>query len=55
VILIVLFAYQTATTWPGLLIVLTGIPAYFIWKKVGTAMPEEGSESEATAEARGEY
>jgi basic amino acid/polyamine antiporter, APA family len=55
VILIVLFAYQTATTWPGLLIVLTGIPAYFIWKQVGTAMPEEGSESEATAEARGEY
>ena len=30
--LIVLFIYQTATTWPGLIIVLTGIPAYFIWK-----------------------
>ncbi|HEY8205082.1 MAG TPA: amino acid permease [Pyrinomonadaceae bacterium] len=55
VILIVLFTYQTATTWPGLIIVLTGIPAYFIWKKVGTAMPEEGSMSEAAAKATGEY
>lgn len=33
VILIVLFMYQTATTWPGLLIVLTGIPVYFLWRK----------------------
>jgi APA family basic amino acid/polyamine antiporter len=55
VILIVLFAYQTATTWPGLIIVLTGIPAYFIWKRVGTAMPEEGSMSEAAAAAQDEY
>jgi APA family basic amino acid/polyamine antiporter len=55
IILIVLFAYQTATTWPGLIIVLTGIPAYFIWKKVGTVMPEEGSIAEGTAEATGDY
>ncbi len=32
VILAVLFIYQTATTWPGLLIVLTGVPVYFIWR-----------------------
>src|SRR6266700_3005529 len=32
VILFVLFVYQTATTWPGLIIVLTGVPAYFLWK-----------------------
>src|SRR5438045_1874535 len=32
VILIVLFIYQTATTWPGLIIVLTGVPIYFVWK-----------------------
>jgi APA family basic amino acid/polyamine antiporter len=32
VILFVLFAYQTATTWPGLLIVLTGVPVYFLWR-----------------------
>ena len=35
VILIVLFVYQTATTWPGLIIALTGIPVYFLWRKVG--------------------
>ncbi|MGZ8842511.1 MAG: APC family permease [Pyrinomonadaceae bacterium] len=55
VILIVLFIYQTATTWPGLIIVLTGIPAYFIWKQFGVAMPEEGSISAAEAKAQGEY
>jgi APA family basic amino acid/polyamine antiporter len=32
VILVVLFMYQTATTWPGLIIVLTGVPVYFFWK-----------------------
>jgi len=31
VILCVLFIYQTATIWPGLLIVLTGVPVYFLW------------------------
>ena len=33
VILAVLFIYQTATTWPGLIIVLTGVPIYFFWRK----------------------
>ena len=55
VITVVLFVYQTATTWPGLIIVLTGIPVYFIWKKLGTPMGEEGSIPEAVAEAKGEY
>ena len=32
IILVVLFVYQTTATWPGLLIVLTGVPVYFIWK-----------------------
>src|SRR5206468_12290332 len=31
-ILIVLFVYRTATTWPGLIIVLLGVPVYFAWK-----------------------
>src|SRR5256886_163899 len=35
VILAVLFIYQTATTWPGLMIVLTGVPVYFLWKFFG--------------------
>jgi len=33
IILVVLFIYQTATTWPGLIIVLTGVPIYFLWRK----------------------
>jgi APA family basic amino acid/polyamine antiporter len=33
VILAVLFIYQTTTTWPGLIIVLTGVPIYFLWNK----------------------
>ena len=33
VILIVLFVYQPATSWPGLIIVLTGVPVYFLWRK----------------------
>src|SRR5438552_14920756 len=35
VILLVLFVYQTATTWPGLLIVISGVPVYFFWKVFG--------------------
>jgi APA family basic amino acid/polyamine antiporter len=31
-ILAVLFIYRTATTWPGLIIVLLGVPVYFWWK-----------------------
>ncbi len=32
-ILIVLFVYRTATTWPGLIIVLLGVPVYFLWRR----------------------
>src|SRR5438105_12647102 len=35
VILFVLFFYQPATTVPGLYIVLTGVPIYFLWKFFG--------------------
>jgi APA family basic amino acid/polyamine antiporter len=41
VILVVLFIYQTATTWPGLIIILTGVPVYFIWRKIGRPMADE--------------
>ncbi len=34
VILAVLFIYQTTTTLPGLFIVLTGVPVYFIWRSL---------------------
>lgn len=32
-ILIVLFAYQPRTTWPGLGLVLIGLPVYFLWRR----------------------
>jgi APA family basic amino acid/polyamine antiporter len=32
-ILLVLFTYQTATTWPGLAIILVGVPAYYLFKR----------------------
>lgn len=32
VILVVLFTYQPAITWPGLLIILTGVPIYYFWR-----------------------
>ena len=28
---IVLFLYRTKTSWPGLVIVLIGVPIYFLW------------------------
>jgi APA family basic amino acid/polyamine antiporter len=31
-IMAVLLAYKTQTTWPGLLIVLAGVPIYFLWR-----------------------
>jgi APA family basic amino acid/polyamine antiporter len=41
VILGVLFIYQTATTWPGLIIVLTGVPVYFLWRKSSAGAPSD--------------
>ena len=31
-IMVVLLLYRTETTWPGLVIVLTGFPVYFAWR-----------------------
>jgi APA family basic amino acid/polyamine antiporter len=33
ILLAVLLAYRTSTTWPGLIIVLMGVPIYFLWKR----------------------
>ncbi len=33
VILLVLAVYRTQTSWPGLLLVLAGVPVYFLWRK----------------------
>ncbi|MGO8925754.1 MAG: APC family permease [Limisphaerales bacterium] len=39
VIMLVLLLYKTATTWPGLLIVLAGVPVYFLWNRRAAAAP----------------
>jgi APA family basic amino acid/polyamine antiporter len=33
VILVVLALYRTQTSWPGLLIVLLGVPIYLFWRR----------------------
>ena len=37
VILLVLFGYRTQTTWPGLILVLLGVPVYLYWRRRGAA------------------
>ena len=32
-IMLVLLCYQTKTSWPGLVIVMLGVPVYFLWKR----------------------
>jgi APA family basic amino acid/polyamine antiporter len=32
-IMLVLILYKTQTTWPGLLIVLLGVPVYAFWSR----------------------
>jgi len=36
VVLVMLFIYRTATTWPGLLIVLSGVPIYLLLRRTRT-------------------
>jgi APA family basic amino acid/polyamine antiporter len=43
VILIVLFVCQPKTTWPGLAIVATGFPVYFVWRRIGEPLEESSS------------
>ena len=33
IVMIILFIYKPEYTWPGLVIVILGIPVYFLWKK----------------------
>jgi basic amino acid/polyamine antiporter, APA family len=41
IIMVVLLAYQTDTTWPGLLLVLLGVPVFYLWGGKGAATPTE--------------
>jgi APA family basic amino acid/polyamine antiporter len=40
-----LLIVRPAFTWPGLLIVLTGLPAYAIWRLIGRPAPVSPVES----------
>jgi APA family basic amino acid/polyamine antiporter len=50
VILVVLLAYQTAVTWPGLLIILTGVPVYFYWRARAAATLHGGGADAPSAD-----
>jgi APA family basic amino acid/polyamine antiporter len=39
-ICVVLLRYKPQYTWPGLLLVLLGLPVYAVWKRQGTAHPD---------------
>ncbi len=40
-VLVILFAYRTATTWPGLIIVMSGAPVYVLLRRVGVRDREQ--------------
>ncbi len=42
--MLVLLLYKTQTTWPGLVLVLTGIPVYLIWR--GLSGPQAAERAE---------
>ena len=41
---VVLLRYKPQYTWPGLILVLLGVPVYLVWKRQGTASNELSSE-----------
>jgi APA family basic amino acid/polyamine antiporter len=43
VIMLILILYQTQDTWPGLVIVLVGVPVYWIWSRRGTGGENPGA------------
>jgi APA family basic amino acid/polyamine antiporter len=36
IIMLILILYQTQDTWPGLVIVLLGVPVYWAWSRRST-------------------
>jgi APA family basic amino acid/polyamine antiporter len=41
-IMVDLLKVRPEFTWPGLIIVLTGIPVYFLWRLLGRRAPASG-------------
>ena len=44
-ICVVLLRYKPQYTWPGLILVLIGVPVYLVWHKLGTEAADQGTES----------
>jgi len=42
-ICVVLLRYKPQYTWPGLILVLLGVPVYLVWKRLGTGSGEQGA------------
>lgn len=42
-ICVVLLRYKPQYTWPGLILVLVGVPVYLVWQRLGTATEADGS------------
>jgi len=47
-ICLVLLRYKPQYTWPGLIIVLLGVPVYLVWRRLGTALDVEAAEFRTT-------
>jgi len=47
-ICLVLLRYKPQYTWPGLIIVLLGVPVYLVWRRLGTALDVEAAELRTT-------
>lgn len=47
-ICLVLLRYKPQYTWPGLIIVLLGVPVYLVWRRQGAAMDAEAAELKTT-------
>src|SRR5262249_49805886 len=60
VVMLDLLIVKPTYTWPGLIIVLTGIPVYFLWRSLGRtpqlapAMPDMGEATVVSADKRDE-
>jgi APA family basic amino acid/polyamine antiporter len=40
-ITVILLIYKPNYTWPGIIIILTGVPVYYIWRKVAISKQKQ--------------
>ena len=44
-ICVVLLRYKPQYTWPGLILVLLGVPVYLVWKRTGSGSTQQAAEN----------